>query len=261
MKNWGFWSIFLGLGMVLTSSVGEAQVVREIHLNPTLTPKDDPFYELGKVRITARKIKSSKVESRVLGGLHDEFVKEVNSCAALKNEQTEDPMSIANWVLKAWDIIQDNKAVLNVETENVKALPVLAKDHWEQLTGWRPEHGVEFSLQLENLYGITVVDLKYDVRLIYGGSVKKVGKYIASARIVPRHIEVLWGFGLDVRAKEVAVQNLGTAKNPFASISIDVTLNYGSIMKRMAETLSYRLDADGVIRDLTNGTAFFTRTP
>jgi len=261
MKIWGLRSGFWVIGALLLSVASEAQVVREIHLNPTLTPKDDPFFEIGKVRITARKFIGSRVNPQVLEGLHEEFKKEVNSCTGLKNEQTEDPMSIAGWILKAWDIVQENKAVLNIETENVKALPVLAKDHWEQLTGWKPEHGVEFSLQLENLYGITVVNLKYDVRLIYGGSVKKVGKYIASARIVPKHIEVLWGFNLDVRAKEVSVQNLGTAKDPFASINLDVTLNYGSILKRMAETFSYRLDADGAIRDLTSGTSYFTRAP
>ncbi|MBU6155264.1 MAG: hypothetical protein KGP28_13255, partial [Bdellovibrionales bacterium] len=101
--------------------------------------------------------------------------------------------------------------------------------------------------------------LKYEVRLIYGGSVKGAGKYIASARVVPKGISVLWGFNLDVSVREVAVQNLNTEQDPFASIVLEVGINYGSILKKNSETLTYRLNADGEIHDLTNGNVFFRR--
>ncbi|NDG84043.1 MAG: hypothetical protein EBX52_03275 [Proteobacteria bacterium] len=218
--------------------------------------EDDPFKRLNVLRITAKEISKETLEPESLETLHRQFVEEC-ACTPIL-EQSQDPMSIADIALRVWDIVQDNRAVLNAESLNVKALPILAKDRWEVLTGWKPEHGVEYTLELENLYGINVVTLKYEVNLIYGGNVRGVGRYIASARVIPRHIDVLWGFNLDVRVRETAVQNLGTEKNPFASIKLDVSLGYGSILRQMSETISYRLDANGAIYDLTSGKSFFT---
>jgi hypothetical protein len=211
------------------------------------------------ITIKARKFKSSRPSEETLELLHRQFSEEISCKAPSWNEQTADPMGIADLALKAWEIIQDNKAVLNVSSMNAKALPNLAKDHWEVLTGWKPEHGVEYRLEIKNLYGITVVDLVYEVRLIYGGSVRGVGKYIASARVIPKSVNVLWGFGLDVLVREVAVQNLRTETNPFASIVLEVALSYGSIMKRSSETMTYRLNADGEIQDLATGAVYFRK--
>ena len=236
-----------------------AQVKDEIRLKPKSILSGDPFYQIDTITVRTRKIRSGRPSEKTLRELHQQFSEEVSSRPFQWNEQSQDPMSIAEFALKVWEIIQDNKAVLNVSTVNVKALPYLAKDHWEALTGWKPEHGVEYSLEIKNLYGITVVDLNYEVRLIYGGSVKGAGRYIASARVVPKSVNVLWGFNLDVSIQEVAVQNLRTEANPFASIVLEVGMNYGSIMKRTSETMTYRLNADGEIHDLTTGNVFFKK--
>lgn len=263
MMNRGFDRIFFALGLLMLPGLAGAQMVREIHLNPPGVDSAagfDGFNEIASVRISAKEVKprpaNPEADRKVLRSLHRQFLGECSVQPAL--EQAEDPLSIAGIALKIWDIVQDNRAVLNVESLNVKALPVLAKDRWEALTGWKPEHGVEYTLELSNFYGITVVKMKYEVNLIYGGNVRGVGRYIASARVIPRHIDVLWGFGLDVKVRETAVQNLGTEKNPFASIKLDVSIGYGSILRQMSDTISYQLDADGAIHDLTGGKSYFT---
>jgi len=255
-----FYFKFLVLGLVswaIASPEALAQSTREIHLKPKPSVSQDPFYQVSSITIKVKKMKPVRVSESRLEDLHREFTQEYFSKGLHLNEQSQDPMSIADIALKVWDVIQQNKAVLNVSTQNVKALPFLAKDHWESLTGWKPEHGVQYSLILKNLYGIKVVELVYDVRLIYGGSVRGVGKYIASARVVPKFIDVLWGFNLDVSAREVAIQNLRTESNPFASIVLEVGLSYGSILEKTSETVTYRLNADGEIQDLTTGNSYF----
>jgi hypothetical protein len=259
MRNFLRILVMAAVGMVADFSDVFAQVKDEIHLKPKSILSGDPFYQVDTIIVRTRKIRSGRPSEKTLRELHQQFSEEMATGPFPWNEQSEDPMSIAELALKVWDIIQDNKAVLNVSTVNVKALPNLAKDHWEALTGWKPEHGVEYSLEIKNLYGITVVDLNYEVRLIYGGSVKGAGRYIASARVVPKSVNVLWGFNLDVSIQEVAVQNLRTEANPFASIVLEVGMNYGSIMKRTSETMTYRLNADGEIHDLTTGNVFFKK--
>jgi hypothetical protein len=253
------WLLVLGVlsGVLLEGHSAEAQFILEKTLpNAVEVP---PELRLGKVHIEARVLPAEPVTREELRWLREDFK---NSCSADPGfylEQEQNPMSIADLALKVWGIVQDNKAVLNVDKFNSKALPYLANNRWEILTGWKPQNVLEYSFYVENLYGIKVVEMKYDVRLIYGGGVKGVGKYIASARVVPKHVDVLWGFGLDVSVKEAAIQNLGSEKRPFAAITLDVGMTWGSILQRTSEIITYRLDADGAIHDQTNGRSYFVR--
>jgi hypothetical protein len=236
----------------------------------------DPFYTVGKVKLSSKRVAKAVVDKALLESIEKQFRSEALVSKAPNLEQFvpggpgvpgagggaaggNPGLAIADIALRVWSIIQDNKAVLNVSRQNVKALPVLAKTDWTALTGWQPEHGLEFTMTVENLYGIDVISVSYVVSVIYGGSVKGVGKYIASARVIPRKIEVLWGFNMDVNVAEVAVQNIGSEKNPHAAITLDVGVTYGSILMQESFTNSYRVQGNGVIADLTSGKSYFTR--
>jgi hypothetical protein len=114
-------------------------------------------------------------------------------------------------------------------------------------------------MTVENLYGMDVLELSYVVSVIYGGSVRGAGQYIAAARVIPKKINVLWGFNMDVNVAEVAIQNIGTEKNPHAAVTLDVGVTYGSILSQTSFTNSYRMQGNGVIADLTNGKSYFKR--
>jgi hypothetical protein len=131
-------------------------------------------------------------------------------------------LAIADVALKIWDIIEQNKAVANVEMAGTSALPKIANQNWQVMTGWKPERSVRFSLEIKNLFGMKVVELQYDVHLIYGGSVNGKGLYVASARVLPSNVSVLWGYNLDVNVNVASVYNVGTAQNPVAAIDLDV---------------------------------------
>ncbi len=243
--------------------VGVMAVMIAMPVQASEVQKGDPFYQLGRVKIKQKRVTQAEVDNALIASIGREF----SSQSAVANglEQMNPGqgggggLAIADIALRVWSIIQDNRAVLNVSRQNSKALPVLAKSDWRALTGWKPEHGIELSMTVENLYGMDVIDLSYVVSVIYGGSVRGTGQYIAAARVIPKNINVLWGFNMDVNVAEVAIQNIGTEKNPQGAVTLDVGVTYGSILSQTSFTNSYRLQGNGVIADLTNGKAYFTR--
>ncbi len=248
----GFWVGVMAVVFAMPVQAGEIR-------------KGDPFYQLGRVKIKQKKVSKAEVDHAMIASIGREFSSQGGLSTALEQMNPGNPgqggggLAIADIALRVWSIIQDNRAVLNVSRQNSKALPVLAKSDWTALTGWKPEQGIELSMTVENLYGIDVIELSYVVSVIYGGSVRGTGQYIAAARVIPKKIDVLWGFNMDVNVAEVAIQNIGTEKNPHAAVTLDVGVTYGSILSQTSFTNSYRLQGNGVIADLTNGKAYFSR--
>ncbi len=245
--------------------VGVMAVVFAMPVQAAEIQKGDPFYQLGRIKIKQKRVSATEVDQALIASIGREFSSQSVATGGLEQMNPGNPgqggvgLAIADIALRVWSIIQDNRAVLNVSRQNSKALPVLAKSDWRALTGWKPEHGIELSMTVENLYGMDVIDLSYVVSVIYGGSVRGTGKYIAAARVIPKRIHVLWGFNMDVNVAEVAIQNIGTEKNPEAAVTLDVGVTYGSILSQTSFTNSYRMQGNGVIADLTNGKAYFNR--
>ena len=245
-------AVLLGMLSSVVASAGP--------MNSVLGVSSDPYFQVGSVEVSARPIQKAKVNPHEMSALQNEFLMATRYNYRASFEQfaaPENPMGIANIALEIWKIIEDNRAVLTVSRQNVKALPNIAKYDWTSLTGWKPEHGVEISLKVKNVYGIEVINLTYVVNAIYGGSVKGIGKFIASARVVPKNIDVLWGFNMDVNVAEVSVQNIGTEKNPVAAITLDVGVTYGSIMRQTSFTNTYRIEGDGKIVDVNQAKTYF----
>ncbi len=247
-------SVAVLLGMLSSgiASAGALSSAKEV--------SSDPYFQVDSVEVSARPVHKTKVNAQQMSALEREF--NFSSRYDIRNtfEQyavPENPMGIAKIALEIWKIIEDNRAVLTVSRQNVKALPNIAKYDWTSLTGWKPEHGVEISLKVKNYYGIEVINLTYVVNAIYGGSVKGVGKFIASARVVPKNIDVLWGFNMDVNVAEVSVQNIGTEKNPVAAITLDVGVTYGSLLRQTSFTNTYRIEGDGKIIDVNQAKTYF----
>ncbi len=173
-------------------------------------------------------------------------------------EVTDDPLSIFQAVLKIWDIVQANKPVVNVQNKFTSALPEIAKDHWEKLVGWKPERAFSVHTTYHNLYQVKVVDLEYQVKLLYGGNVGGKGLYVASARVVPININVSWGFSLDVNVNVPAVFNAGSADNPLAAVQLDVNWTVKSVLKSDTTTETYQVQGDGLMKDTKRGNVVFS---
>jgi len=170
---------------------------------------------------------------------------------------TADPFSIINTCLKAWDLVQKNKPVADIEHKGASALPEIAKSDWTRIGGWKPEHVVNYKVSWSNPYGITVASLAFQIRLTYGGSVGGKGLYIGYAQVLPVKVKVNWGFGLDVKVDVSSILNRGTPENPLAEIAMAVTYQIKGLFQNETVTEPYLLRGDGHLENTRTHEVFF----
>ena len=168
------------------------------------------------------------------------------------------PLTIVEGLIKLWEIIQDNRAVVKTDFKGGSALPEVAGGEWAKITGWKPERTVTYVYTAINGFKQKVVDLKYKVTLRYGGSVKGKGQYIASARVTPLNIQVLWGFSLSVDVQVTSTDNSGSEKDPIASMHLNVIHKMkNKLGQSSTDRQSYFVKGDGYIEDTRTGKIFF----
>jgi len=236
--------------------------------------QDDPYFQIGQVTTTVEEVSDSPLTPELLQEAHQEFLQQrlslhperlsrssAASASSTVSAAAVDPMAIADILLKLWDIVVDNKPVVNVGVKSANALPNLAQNDWEKLTGWQSERSVIYSMTSTNLYGMKVVQLEYRLSLIYGGGVDGKGRYIASARVVPTKVDVLWGYNLDVNVNVPSIVNMGTKDDPLAGIYVDVNYKIHNILRSDAEGQTYYLQGDGLMKDTKTGRTFFASAP
>jgi hypothetical protein len=102
----------------------------------------------------------------------------------------------------------------------------------------------------QNLFKQKVVELEYMVKYVYGGSLRGHGRYLASARIIPTNITVLWGYQLNVTVEVPTVFNLNTEEDPLAALHMDVIWSVSSMLKKDSQSSSYQFQGDGKLIDL-----------
>ena len=158
------------------------------------------------------------------------------------------PLQIIDLAIKFWNIVKDGAPVVNLRNKSASALPMISNGHWETLAGWKGERSVTYEVAVTNVYGIETVNLEYTVSMIYGGNVKGIGKYISSARVIPKKVDVLWGYNLDVNVDIPNIYNVATPENPLAAITIDVNYKVSTILRSTAYTKSFEVRGDGSIR-------------
>lgn len=134
-----------------------------------------------------------------------------------------DLADVVNIYAKIWQIIKENKPVLNARGKRASALPRgLAR--WDSLSGWSAPRATTYRVRYKNLYGIEVVKLEYRLVHSYGGGVNGRGRYITNAAIQYQNVEVMWGFIFNAHVEVPQVLNLGTHRSPVAGM--EITLNW-----------------------------------
>jgi hypothetical protein len=160
-------------------------------------------------------------------------------------------------VAQVWQIVQENKPTVAVDTHVATALPVGADNDWRKLTGWQSERVSQFTTTIHSAYGTKAIELTYEVRLLFGGGINGHGRYVASARVVPTTIRVKWGYDLNVKVSVASVYNAGTAADPVGAINLDVQYTYGTVFTNRTQTSTYLLRGDGLIQERTTGQIIF----
>ncbi len=210
---------------------------------------DSSYYSIASMKTTATVVPESP--------LNDNILLEARRQLLVDTQLGADPLSIINTLLTLWQVIESNKPVVNINTKGASALPDIAKTDWTLVTGWKPEHVVNYKVEWSNPYGMKVISLDFEVRQTYGGSLKGKGQYIAVARVVPVAVNVDWGFDLNVNVNVPSVTNRGTVDDPLAEIAMEVTYQAKGMFQNETVTEPYLLRGDGYFANTRTHQIFF----
>lgn len=163
-----------------------------------------------------------------------------------------EPIEIINAGKKVWDIIKEHEPVVDVSESYATALPRDVQD-WTEMEGWRTPAGVTYRFTANNLYGVRVVDVTYQVLRTYGGSYRGKGRYLTAVTVQPLHVHVLWGYDLSLSA-EVPPENIVNAGaepgDPIAAMTLQVSWRIKTLLVREQGMSSYYLRGDGFFLEL-----------
>ena len=159
--------------------------------------------------------------------------------------------SIINIGLKIWKIIVDNKPVVDVRTQYATALPKGAIG-WDSMASWQPPKGVIYGFSAKNAYGVTVLNVRYQVLRTYDGSYQGKGKYLTAVTVEPLLVEVAWGykFTLEAAVPDTSVVNVGTTENPVAAMLAQLAWRVQTPIKDSQGKGIYYLQGDGLFKEI-----------
>jgi len=153
------------------------------------------------------------------------------------------------WVIgkKIYDIVKENEAVLNVNTDHWSVLPE-GVELASKLEGWsKPEYS-GWVVNYENLFGMNVARVSFLTAYNYGGSFEGRGKYLANVTIIPRGVHTLWGYTMDMDAEAFGAVNEATREDPVVGLSYHVRVRVGTIMKKSVLDFQYYLSGNGELQ-------------
>jgi hypothetical protein len=150
---------------------------------------------------------------------------------------------IINIGKEIWPIIQANKPVANVQAAD--AASAVPSSNWQQLAGWSAPQSRTFHFPYKNTFGMTLVDLTFDVIYTYGGNLNGAGHYISGVTIVPTNLSVQMGMTFNADVKVINVTNAGTLADPLAAMQIQLHWLVESISSHKEGTDNFYIRGDG----------------
>lgn len=158
---------------------------------------------------------------------------------------------ILNTALKLWKIIEANKPVADVKTQFAAALPK-GVDSARELAGWHAPEGTVYEVMAENVYGQTVVEIRYQVLRTYGGSFQGKGRYLTAVTVEPLLVDVAWGYrlSLDASVPDSSVVNVGTHEDPVAGMMVRLGWSIVTPVQDSRGAYDYFVQGDGAFREI-----------
>ena len=231
------------------------------------TDSKDPYFQITEVKSEIKIEPEQPLNDDVIETAHLQFLENIPSPKTESDSSLthhpffQIPQEIGPLVIMPifnflWDLVVNNKPVVNVERKNASALPNLAQADWRVLTGWKPERAMKYNLLVTNGFKMKVIDFSYDLRLLAGGRVRGAGYYIASARVVPQII-ALWGYHLNVKVEIPKIENINTDEDPLASMDINIVSKVDNTFSTQTYTQSFRVQGNGLIQNIKTGETYF----
>lgn len=168
----------------------------------------------------------------------------------IENALQENPVpgwdlsQIFNLAQKAWEFIQNNKPVIQLQTTSANALPRGAKC-WTDLANWQVPRSEVYSVEYENLMGMKVVSMQFRLLYAFGGSKDGVGKYLTNSTIQFKSVKAVSGFRVDANVNIPTVLNIGSASSPIAGMQLDLIWKVSGLFNVEQNTAGFFVAGDG----------------
>lgn len=152
---------------------------------------------------------------------------------------------------KIWPIIEAGRPVINNKlAPAVSILPHLLQEGGVlyEMEGWSIPKSISMRVSYKNMFGMEVVGFTYTVFFQYNGSLKGVGKYVTSLKVLASNIYTAWGFNFDASSELVGISNVGTANEPVASGIVSISYSVKGKLNETRNADSVYVDGNGNIQ-------------
>ncbi|MCB0419740.1 MAG: hypothetical protein KDD61_02015 [Bdellovibrionales bacterium] len=148
-----------------------------------------------------------------------------------------------------WNIVESNKPVTNLVTERAYAMPS-GITCWTSLENWSRPKAQAYQIAYKNLYGAKVASLNMKVIYYHNGQLKGKGRFLANVTVVPKQVDVKWGFKLHAQVVTEEPINLASEEDPVAGMGVGVTWKVESVLQDKIQTLNLFVDGLGHLDQL-----------
>ncbi|RZU51567.1 hypothetical protein EV385_3397 [Krasilnikovia cinnamomea] len=152
---------------------------------------------------------------------------------------------VANVASAAWHVIESGKPSASLASNTCNAVPAGVADPISSLTGAQGPNRLTWRLQMENAFGVEVVDIAFDLRWEYGARHHGGGAFIPNCYLYVPRCSVLWGFDVDVQIHVHNPSNAGTETAPIARLPLTVSGSVSSLVNSHSLQWDFQLFGDG----------------
>ena len=160
---------------------------------------------------------------------------------------------IVNTASKAWQIVQGNAPVVNINTKYATAYPQGVTSA-SQLAQWNRPKTYSYGFYAENLYGSVMINCKYKVSYSYGGTYKGKGAYLTGVTVIPNVASVAWGykFYMSASVPDSTIANVGTDTDPIAALQLNLNWKMATVLKEVDGASVYYVQGNGYFNEIAS---------
>ncbi|CAF1235555.1 unnamed protein product [Adineta ricciae] len=175
----------------------------------------------------------------------------VRTAGSPREFSSDDIGRIINTARQAWSIVDQNRAVVDIQTSYSNVLPSHITDPFELQSWSSPPASHSYTVQVYNRLKQRVLQFTYSLQFTYGGSLDGKGAYLDRVTIVPSRISVAWAYVFNASVHVVSVYNVGTRDEPIAAAHIELCYRLAGL-NTVERTESFHVRGDGQYAHLNN---------
>lgn len=148
---------------------------------------------------------------------------------------------------QVWEVIQNNKPVVNVTAPVAHALP-RGLACWSDLDRWQAPRTQVYEVTYQNGFRMDVVKFRFRLQYTYGGGHEGRGQYLSNVAVLPAELNVIWGYRFDANVDVGQAVNLGTSTDPVAGLELTLKWTVRTPLKQSDNSIHFFVQGDGVAK-------------